>query len=52
MSVIGVVASAVWHSPWAMSAIQSSAIYYVTCAYGPVILVYAGACLGRRVIYG
>jgi hypothetical protein len=52
MSVVGSVASAVWHSPWAMSAIKSSAISYVTWNYGPPILIYTGMCFGKYVIYG
>ena len=52
MSVAGTIASVIWHSPWAMSAIKSYAVTYVAWNYGPVLLLRSGVYLGRRVIVG
>ncbi len=52
MSITGTVASAVWNSPWAMSAIQSYMLTYVAWNYGPSLLLHSGVYLGRRVITG
>lgn len=52
MSIAGTVASTVWNSPWAMSAIQSYVLTYVAWNYGPTLLLHGGVCLGRRVITG